>query len=487
MNLLTIFLPIFLAALCENDRIYHLICFYLTISCSGIFLHLQINRESISLSKVADSLSFRLFSPFGLALLTGLVDIKCLILTEICYFTLVRKIKMPFMETFLSLLFSTFYVCSFFSFTQTMLLEICLFSSEICEVLREYEVYFILSLLSLANCVSIDEVSNGDPFSPKLVLFLAVFALYSLFQMISTNEIVSHILNIQKGFVKSFMFLLILLLFVTFDIWPVYKELLHENPLVWFAKLFTTNNLLGIYFSLYWSLLIAFTVWFAAWLGVRFEVSKIITRKIFHFLVVMMFIPSLINRKADFFLIYALAGTFGLFVLLEYCRNFLLLPQHDFFGRYFDIFVMDDERKRDINIITSHISLLVAITIPIYFSVCLNKPDLSFVPYLGLVTVGVGDAFAAIVGFKFGKMKWIRSNKTFLGSFVGFSSMLGCSILIEIFLLNQLSLQEVLIIGICLWFTTLAEVFIKGNDNLYLPIYSSILYTSLKLLSKTYL
>jgi dolichol kinase len=480
MKLVTIFFPLFIAICAANDRIYHLILVYLTISLTGIFLNLQINREDISLRMVVDCLSVRLFSPIGLALQTGLVGTRCLILTEVCYFILLRKIKRPVLEIVLALLFSVFYVYSFCSFTQMLLLEICLFSFNIREVFREYEIYFILSLLSLVNCISVDEFSEYDAFSPKMVLALAAFALYSLFQMISTNEVLCHILNIQKGIIKSLTFFVILLLFIAVDIWPLYEEMLDENPLFWFVRLFTANGCFGLFLSLYWSALIAFTVWLAEWIAIQFKVSEIITRKIFHFLVVVMFIPSLVNEKAYSFLIYALAGAFGVFVLLEYCRNFLILPQHDFFGRYFDIFILDDERKGGINIITSHVSLLVAVAIPIYFSVCL-KHGLSLVPYFGMVAVGVGDAFAAIMGFKFGKIKWAGTNKTLLGSFAGFSSMFVSSVLVEIIFLNQLSFQEITIVGITLLFTTFAEVFIKGNDNLFLPIYSSILYTSLKL------
>lgn len=37
-------------------------------------------------------------------------------------------------------------------------------------------------------------------------------------------------------------------------------------------------------------------------------------------------------------------------------------------------------------------------------------PAHQLLPYLGLITVGIGDAAAAIVGSKFGRRRWVQSS-----------------------------------------------------------------------------
>lgn len=52
-------------------------------------------------------------------------------------------------------------------------------------------------------------------------------------------------------------------------------------------------------------------------------------------------------------------------------------------------------------------------------------------PYLGLVTVGIGDAMAAIIGSKYGRHRWVASSvenkRTVEGTLAGCVSMYICA------------------------------------------------------------
>lgn len=53
-----------------------------------------------------------------------------------------------------------------------------------------------------------------------------------------------------------------------------------------------------------------------------------------------------------------------------------------------------------------------------------HSPSFPLLPFLGLVTVGIGDAVAAIVGSKCGRWRWVEGNsRTVEGTVGGFLSM----------------------------------------------------------------
>eukprot|EP01040_Poterioochromonas_malhamensis_P025714 gene25714-32140_t len=77
----------------------------------------------------------------------------------------------------------------------------------------------------------------------------------------------------------------------------------------------------------------------------------------------------------------------------------------------------------------AHFSLIVACMVPIWLKVAAPQfLDMSFAslyegtlfPFLGVLTVGISDSSAAMVGSTWGKRKWPGQSKTFFGSIAGF-------------------------------------------------------------------
>ena len=178
---------------------------------------------------------------------------------------------------------------------------------------------------------------------------------------------------------------------------------------------------------------------------------------------------------------------------------------------------------------TAHISLLVgsASSIWFYAALCL-KPSkqaslhpassrewllLSLLPHLGLISIGIGDACAAIAGSVYGIRRW-RSHltdwllnarggdgstsviaRTYLGSCACFASMLSVSALLLVFHHNyyvnhivayaehRFNATDGCIVLTAMTFTllmtTLAEAFTQENDNIILPLYCMVLFSAI--------
>lgn len=199
-----------------------------------------------------------------------------------------------------------------------------------------------------------------------------------------------------------------------------------------------------------------------------YHLKKNYGRKIFHFLIVLMFFPILFFiPSSKYFVMISLGGALCIFFLLEFIRfiflsNFSLsssssssttsssntssftssISSSSTLISFFSLFVTGDEfNKLYFNeklIILSHISLLISIMLPLYFSSLFNTyfssqfhlvnsiniiefmSHFSFLQYLGIFSIGIIDSVTAIFGGLYGKIRWPNSKKTIFGTFSGF-------------------------------------------------------------------
>jgi len=146
-------------------------------------------------------------------------------------------------------------------------------------------------------------------------------------------------------------------------------------------------------------------------------------------------------------------------------------------------------------IIFSHISLLlgVASTIWIYCRfiateshITANDDTRKVLLFLGLATVGVGDAAASVFGSLYGVLRWSGKKKTLIGSFAAFISMCLYS-LVMLYAMDIFTLRTTVCVILTMALTALAEAFTTENDNIYLPMYSTIIFLStLEISNKTH-
>ena len=319
--------------------------------------------------------------------------------------------------------------------------------------------------------------------------------------------------------------------------------------------------------SVYWLALLILAISGAYFAVEKLHWTKTCARKIFHFLVVLLFAPliaasctlhiqeeeGLSGARSSVsgllgYLVFCLAVALVLFLVLEYVRLGLLLPltctrtnrgmlaQAGLaMDHYMRLFVhgrngTDGSSHGALDgLETAHISLLVgsASSIWFYAALCL-KPSkqaslhtassrewllLSLLPHLGLISIGIGDACAAIAGSVYGIRRW-RSHltdwllnarggdgstsviaRTYLGSCACFASMLSVSALLLVFHHNyyvnhivayaehRFNAMDGYIVLTAVTFTLLmtmlAEAFTQENDNIILPLYSMVLFSAI--------
>lgn len=152
--------------------------------------------------------------------------------------------------------------------------------------------------------------------------------------------------------------------------------------------------------------LIGMTVATVAWQMNRSKQSNTRTRKIFHILIVMVFVPGLIYQCA---FIYVASGiALALLIVLETIRIIELPPIYTILDHSVKCFI--DEKDAGYVALTP-IYLLVGCSIPLWLHPCpcdlTDSAGFELLPLMaGVISVGIGDTAASIVGSKFGKTKW---------------------------------------------------------------------------------
>lgn len=124
------------------------------------------------------------------------------------------------------------------------------------------------------------------------------------------------------------------------------------------------------------------------------------------------------------------------------------------------------------NLILTPIHLIAGVFIPSILELILSSdPAITRPPYYaGIITVGVGDAVAAVIGNKFGKTNWgAQLRKSVEGS----AAMLFSQIIAHLCLFGVHDMG----VGIALIYcaSTVLEAGLSKGDNIILPIFAYFL------------
>lgn len=157
--------------------------------------------------------------------------------------------------------------------------------------------------------------------------------------------------------------------------------------------------------SLYIGLL-GLTVATVVWQVNRNVKSNTRTRKIFHILIVLVFVPGLIFQCA--FLFVASGVALALLIILETMRVIKLQPLHEILDLSVKCFI--DEKDAG-PVAMTPIYLLVGCSMPLWLHPCpcdlTDSAGFDLLPLMaGVISVGIGDTAASVVGSKFGKIKY---------------------------------------------------------------------------------
>lgn len=193
--------------------------------------------------------------------------------------------------------------------------------------------------------------------------------------------------------------------------------------------------------------------------------EQIMVRKVFHLMVVIMFVPALLTQEA--FLKLAFSVALGGFLVFEMIRVMQVPPLSDFVHRYMTAFT--DSRDSELLII-SHFSLLLGCALPLWVSNSVNDKPLA--AFAGIFSLGIGDTMASVVGYNFGSFRLTtKSKKTLEGAVAGTISMLlACMAIQSIFMQAAFNSSEWISLVVAVLCTGFMEAYTTQLDNVFLPL-----------------
>lgn len=182
-------------------------------------------------------------------------------------------------------------------------------------------------------------------------------------------------------------------------------------------------------------------------------------RKFFHAVAVLMFVPGYLLDAELMHLSFSVA--ISALIMIEYIRYFRLWPVGDQIQGFLTQFL----DKRDAGTaILSHLYLLLGCAFPVWLNRIPNKVTVAGL--LGVLTLGVGDSMASLVGFRIGHTKWPNSSKSIEGTIAFCTSLFLCLSFLDP---TPGGLFNGAITSIL---TGLLEAFSEQNDNLVIPLYA---------------
>eukprot|EP00124_Ichthyophonus_hoferi_P003160 Ihof_evm6s259 gene=Ihof_evmTU6s259 len=162
------------------------------------------------------------------------------------------------------------------------------------------------------------------------------------------------------------------------------------------------------------------------------KARKTLARKYYHLLAVILFVPGISSDLP--FMALAFAGAVAIFIAAEYYRACEIEPV----GKWLKPFMQQYADQRDQGpAILSHIYLLLGCAMPVWLHLTISGcQDLSacqrIAPYSGLISLGIGDTFASVVGSCYGKRRWhAYTSKTMAGTAAAvISQTVTCAMLV---------------------------------------------------------
>lgn len=217
---------------------------------------------------------------------------------------------------------------------------------------------------------------------------------------------------------------------------------------------------------LYWVCVIYLSVLRFYNISKNSKIERILLRKYYHLMAVLMFLPAVILQPK--FLDLAFGAALAVFLTLEIIRVWRIWPLGQLVHEFMNAFT--DHRDSDL-LIVSHFSLLLGCALPIWMSSGYNDRPLA--PFAGILSLGIGDTMASMVGHKYGVLRWSKTGKkTIEGTAAGITSVLAaCSVLLPHLASTGYFLTEHWIsLLLAVTVSGLLEAYTAQLDNAFIPL-----------------
>ncbi|CAL8109691.1 unnamed protein product [Orchesella dallaii] len=262
-----------------------------------------------------------------------------------------------------------------------------------------------------------------------------------------------------------------------------------DEDVLWFLSFWPYNFLVATHqrvnLLIYWAVISTLTAIYVIYCNYYSRVTTTIDRKVFHFIIVAVFLPGIFKDHALIFCCSAVF--FFIFMLIEAIRVLELELLGFKIGNTVNESVQifrdhQDEGK----LILTPIYLLVGCALPIWLTGLAREShnNLKTIEYsacmAGILSIGIGDTFASIGGTLYGRTYWKNSRKTVEGTVCSVIAQVMAASLI--FTLGYVPYDEVSVIALIVGI--MVNAIIEGKtdqiDNLVLPIITFIAVHSFK-------
>lgn len=256
------------------------------------------------------------------------------------------------------------------------------------------------------------------------------------------------------------------ILLVIIPSWMQFVQDFSVHPLLWVISFVFSEPLKRLSLCMYWVCVIYLSVLRFYNISKNSKIERILLRKYYHLMAVSMFLPALIFQPK--FLDLAFGAALAVFLVLEIIRVWKIWPLGQPVHQFMNAFT--DHRDSDL-LIVSHFSLLLGCALPIWMSSGYNDRPLA--PFAGILSLGIGDTMASMVGHKYGVLRWSKTGKkTIEGTAAGITSMLAaCSILLPVLAsTGYIFTQHWLSLLLAVTVSGLLEAYTAQLDNAFIPL-----------------
>ncbi|KAG5566656.1 hypothetical protein RHGRI_002272 [Rhododendron griersonianum] len=177
-------------------------------------------------------------------------------------------------------------------------------------------------------------------------------------------------------------------LIVIVPLWMQIVQTFHVHPLLWVIDFVVSEPLKRLSLCIYWVAVILVSVRRFYNISKNSKIERILLRKYYHLMAVLMFLPALIFQPK--FLDLAFGAALAVFLVLEIIRVWRIWPLGQLVHQFMNAFT--DHRDSDL-LIVSHFSLLLGCALPIWMSSGFNDRPLA--PFAGILSLGIGDTMVS--------------------------------------------------------------------------------------------
>ncbi|XP_063435942.1 dolichol kinase-like [Mytilus trossulus] len=242
-----------------------------------------------------------------------------------------------------------------------------------------------------------------------------------------------------------------------------------QNPVVILLEYFS-GNLIRFNLVAWYGSLTAITVVYLLMYSKQTSVSTA-TRKFFHVIIVAVYIPGLLLDPT--FLTTASLLAFCVMFVIETLRYMDVQPFGQLIEEKYKLFL---DKQDEGPLALTPIYLILGLSLPLWLSFIFRIPVSDISVYAGVISVGIGDAVASIIGSKIGRVKCPGSSKTVEGSLASLVSQIITLYFFQYSGKVESSLTFITLVAVTM--TTILEAVTTQIDNLVLPLF---LYTILLL------